>query len=606
MKIKILPSEVANQIAAGEVVERPASVVKELVENSIDAQATNIELYIEKGGKSLIEVRDDGNGMTKEEAEKSILRHATSKIKAIEDIFSIRSFGFRGEALAAISSVSRFKLLTKTESAPMGSLISVSAGKREPTTSAPANQGTQIKIKDLFFPTPARLQYLKTEETEYRAIYKEIISFALAHPTVGFKFFRDGKALLDFPPAQKNRERIQKILKCTTETLTHIDQSHHGMTLKGYVSRPEKAAKTKTHQYFFINGRRIEDFRLAYAAREAYQQSCGIEKHLHPIFVLFLEIDPVLVDVNVHPRKLEVKFSDPQDVYRAIKTSIIQAQEKTEISVNQQTFPSVEKHPYVSTFQTSFTQIPKPASASNKYNAQMLGHETGTFAKKNKQREKDIPPPSFEPTLKPPPNREPERETIQAHDNLRLIGQLANKYILAESHEGFYLFDQHALHERQRFERLLKEAQTQKIQVQNLLIPQIIELPELEYSCLQEQAEDIMNLGFQINFKPPSSIEITALPAILSQFNFKNLFEDFVNYFQEYKVGEHSLEKLLRETLERRSCRGSVMFGDALNPLEMQKLLNDFTSTQWRLLCPHGRPNHIFYSFKDLDQKFHR
>ena len=593
MSIHILSAEVADQIAAGEVVERPASVVKELVENAVDAGATDVSIYIEKGGKSVIEVRDNGMGMSQEDAEKCILRHATSKIQSIDDIFSIRSFGFRGEALAAISSVSHFRLITKKEDASIGILLDVSAGKKKDIVPTSANTGTQIKITDLFYPTPARLEYLKTEETEYRAIYKEIICFALSHSEIGFKFFKDGNLVFDYPAASQSIDRIQKILKFTPSDLLEVDQSFHGIKLGGYIGRPEKSAKTKTLQYIFINGRRIEDYRLSYAVREAYLQSCGIEKHLHPIFVLFLTIDPVLVDVNVHPRKLEVKFSDPQDVYSAVKSGVIQALGK--VSHQSSSFN-------LQTSNRSFTNhvLKKSSpSATNQFNAEMF-RDRGGFSQRHTQREFQ----SSNFNLQASENCI-RREEVASSQEIRLIGQLANKYILAESNEGFFVFDQHALHERQRFERLLREAQSQEVHVQKLLIPEILEMPETEVSYLKENIDTILQIGFQIAITA-SSVEVYAVPILLAKTDLKELLEDFVNYFQNHEIGEHSLEKLLREILERRSCRGSVMFGNPLNQIEMQKLLDDFDSTNWKLLCPHGRPNHLFFSFNDLDSRFHR
>ena len=594
MAIHILSPEIADQIAAGEVVERPASVIKELVENAVDAEAQNISIYIEQGGKSLIEIRDDGQGMTPEDAEKSILRHATSKIQSIDDIFAIRSFGFRGEALAAIASISRFRLLTKTKNVSTGTQLICNAGKIESITNAPANTGTQIKITDLFYPTPARREYLKTDETEYRTIYKEIMSFALAHPHIGFKCFKDKNLALDLPAVSDPLDRIQKLLKCSTSELVNVNQQFQGIKLEGYIGRPEKSAKTKTHQHFFVNGRRIEDYRLAHAVREAYLQSCGIEKHLHPQFVLFLTIDPILVDVNVHPRKLEVKFSDPQDVYKAVKSGVIQSLGKVSNQSSNFNLQSSNK-----SFANSISKKLSPAT-TNQFNAEMF-RSTGGFSTRHEKRSLNQP---FDNDMNYPSPSPLEKG--RGNNDMRLIGQLANKYILAESEKGFFIFDQHALHERQRFERLLEEAQNKKVEVQKLLIPQVVEMPEVEISLLQEHITDIQDLGFQIEVKSSGILEITAIPSILAQSNIKELFEDFVNYFQDYKVGEHSLEKLLREILERRSCRGSVMFGDALNNMEMQKLLDDFHFTEWNLLCPHGRPNHVFFSFEDLDQRFHR
>ncbi len=605
MPIQILLPEISDQIAAGEVVERPSSVIKELVENAIDAGAKNIEIFIEKGGKKLIEVRDDGRGMTPADAEKCILRHATSKIQKIDDLFSIQSFGFRGEALAAIAAVSNFELLTKVAGADSGTKIMISAGKMEGKSSAPTNTGTSVKVQNLFFPTPARLQYLKTEETEYRAILREVVSFALSHPEVGFKLFRDEKLGLDLPPVSDAKSRIQKILKYAAEDLLSVQLEEQGMKITGYVCRPDKCAKTKNHQYLFVNGRRIEDFRLNYAVRDAYQASCGIEKHLHPVFVLFLEIDPILVDVNVHPRKLEVKFSEPGDVFSAVKKSVVLALEQGSGGVNR-LGGAIGVSAGKSLWSGKSNVSPNPSALrasplirgekrnSSIFNQTMFG---GRFSERNERREQGQGERAKElvtPPLTPPQGGE-----------LVLVGQLANKYILAESGEGFFVFDQHALHERQRFERLCAEAEKKKVEVQKLLLPEKIEFSPAEYSVLWENKAELEHLGFALNFSEPA-VEISAVPVLLSGENFQQLFEDFIYYFENEKVGEHSLEKMLREVLERKSCRGSVMFGDPMTRESMQKLLDDFYSTKWKLLCPHGRPNHIFMDFEQLDRMFHR
>ncbi len=608
MSIQVLPPKIADQIAAGEVVERPSSAVKELVENAIDAGAQNIEIFIKSGGKKHIEVRDDGRGMEKEDAKKCFLRHATSKIKHIDDLFSIQSFGFRGEALAALSAVSDFELLTKTATSNAGTKINISAGKLEDISSAPANTGTHIIIRDLFFPTPARLQYLKTEETEYRTILNEIISFALSKPEIGFRLFKEGKQTLDFPKTENHISRIQKILKNEENDLLKTKHENSGLKITGFISRPEKCAKTKKHQYLFVNGRRIEDFRLNFAVREAYRQSCGIEKHLHPVFVLYLKLDPILVDVNVHPRKLEVKFSEPGEVFSNVKKAVIFGLEKGNKSIG-------------ISYKPQYTSQPRHARMSNKFSEQMFGP---SFAEKNVIRNEDqlsnfsfeserssslrvenkLKTSNFKTSEQPPvTNRQKEQET---RGNLKLIGQLARKYILAESENGLFIFDQHALHERQRFEKLYAEYETKKICIQKLLLSEKISMPEAEISILQENTEELAGLGFKIKFPDAQTLEITEIPILMAKENLQILIQDLINYFENEKIAEHSVQKLLRKILESRSCREAVMFGDQLSPEEMQKLLDDFSTTKWNLLCPHGRPNHVFWGFEELDRKFHR
>jgi DNA mismatch repair protein MutL len=574
MSIQILPQKVADQIAAGEVVERPASVVKELVENSLDARAESVDVYIGDGGKTLIEVRDDGLGMSREDAEKCVLRHATSKIKTIDDLFSIRSFGFRGEALAAISAVSKFELITQTESDETGTSVKCS-GEDEPKISdASSNIGTLIRVQDLFYTTPARLAYLKTEETEYRAIVKEITNFALSKHDVSFKLFKDGKPTLDYPATQSEQARVEQVLKSLSTDLLPVSGKLAQNELTGFVCRPGMCAKSKNHQYLFVNGRRIEDFKLNYAVREAFLQSAGIEKHLHPVFVLFLETDPLLVDVNVHPRKLEVKFSEPREIFSLIKNSVTTALQKS--GTNQAFAPRTP-------------QFSKPTSASS------MSAPKLNFSDQNAGRNFNVPSFTKETEVKP-----------EINSPLTLIGQVENKYIVAQSGEGVFFFDQHALHERQRFETFWDEYKKKKTQVQKLLTPQIFTFTEDEISLLHENRDEIVKLGFAISFPADNEVGVSEVPAMFSEKDLEQVLQDIMKYLGEDQVGEHVQDLLMRKLLEYKACRGSVMFGDPMKPVEMQKLLNDFETTQWRNLCPHGRPNHWFIPFGELDGKFHR
>lgn len=596
MKIQILPSLISDQIAAGEVVENPRSVVKELVENSIDAEAKNIEIWIENGGKNLIKIIDDGVGMSEENAEKCVLRHATSKIQNIDDLYSIQTFGFRGEALAAISAVSHFKLITKAQKADFGTQINISGGQSKKVSKIGANNGTQIIIKDLFFPTPARLKYLKKTETEYREIMKEVKSFALANPTVGFKCFKDGKSVFDTPPVQNSESRIKQVLSRISNDLLDIHFESSTLKISGFIIRPEKTIQNRTQQYFFVNHRKIEDFKLAFAVREAYNQSCGIEKHLHPMFVIFIEIDPILVDVNVHPRKLEVKFSEPQEIFQAIKSTCAHALEKIS-ALPQNNFTPQQPH----------FSLPKPSQKAT-FSGNNFNQNLSNFASQSSFRTQHAQRPiisnsSFE-NLENPKESPLSQETELGE--LRLIGQSARKYILAENETGLFIFDQHALHERQRFEIFWKELFNKKIPTQKLLISQKINFEEEAISLFFENQKEIKKIGFTLNFLDDESFEILEIPNLLENEDLEKFFQSLIPYFQNEKIGENALEKLLRRLIEYKSCRGAIMYGDVLQTEEMQKILEDLKNTKFKWLCAHGRPNYIFYPFDDLDKEFHR
>ena len=584
MKIHVLPQEVADQIAAGEVVERPASVVKELMENAIDANATQIDVFIEDGGKKLIEVRDNGTGMSAEDAEKCVLRHATSKIETIDDVFAIRSFGFRGEALAAISAISDFEISTKQQEDETGTRVQVKDGKLITVESAPANTGSIFRVKNIFAPVPARLAHLKNTSTEMSAIRREFESFALTHPHIGFRLFRDGTSVLDFSPAMR-LDRVVEIINESSDSLLEVEGNFPTAKIYGWVIQPGLCSTSKKAQLLWVNGRHIDDHKLAWAIREAYHQTAGIEKHLYPKFAIWIEVDPLLVDVNVHPRKTEVKFSEPGEIWSALRNTVssgLQRNERNALSgkgsVTQFTEAQTQQHP----FRT-------PAFSSGKK------RNTENFS-----RELFSPSKSFG-DLHHERSETSDTET-QPAGTLTLVGQVARKYILAEAENGLWIFDQHALHERQRFEMFWKDREKLVKEKQTLLVPHTPQIDDEQRELLLNEREQLTALGFEFD----EMENVSAIPSLFTEKDIDALLSDLAGWIENEQIGEHTPDKLLRKILEYKACRGSVMFGDEMKREEMQKLLDDFETTQWRNLCPHGRPNHIFWAFEDLDRAFHR
>lgn len=583
-QIHVLPSEVSDQIAAGEVVERPASVVKELVENAIDAGATHVVVRIVDGGRELIEVQDNGRGMSSVDAELCVQRHATSKISSIDDLFSVQTFGFRGEALAAISSVSEFELITRSSDVDAGTRVQIDCGKKLETESAAANVGTIFRIRNLFKPTPVRLAHLKNAGTESGYVKKEIEAFALAHPSVGFEFLRDEKNVLQLAPGTF-ASRTAEILNEKIEQLAEVEHLGQELKITGWVVAPGHCTPSRKHQWLLVNGRRIEDSKLAWAVREAYQQSAGIEKHLHPKFVLSLTLDPLLVDVNVHPRKLEVKFSEPGDVWKSVRDTVIAALHRS-LSIGSP----------VATF--SHMPSPTPACSYSRSggsggapSVRATNAAASLFAPKNFAALSSARDGNIEELERPTPTGE-----------LRLIGQIAQRYIAAQDESGVWMFDQHALHERQRFEEFWNKRDELVRERQQLLTPHQSNLSEDETARLIEHAETLAAVGFEINVEGA----VESVPSIFSSSPIDEVIQQLVDWIDGAQVGEHAVDHFLRKMLEYRSCRGAVMFGDRMEPEEMQRLLDDFGTTQWRNLCPHGRPNHWFIPFDELDAKFHR
>jgi len=595
MTIKVLPAEISNQIAAGEVVERPASVVKECVENALDAKADNIEIHLENGGKSLIRIIDNGKGMSADDLPKAVLRHATSKIATTEDLFHLQQYGFRGEALAAVSSISDFSIVSKTNTADEASQLKGSAGKFEPITESAGNTGTTIEITNLFKPTPARLEYLKSDEAEYRACLKEIYGFALGNPSVSFSVYKNDKKTLDYP-ACTAKDRIGQVLKKLATDLCPVTLEAPNLNINGFVSTPGTGLSHRNQQYFLVNGRRIEDHRLAYAAREAYVQTCGIEKHLHPAFVLSIDLDPILVDVNVHPRKLEVKFAEPSEVFSAVKKAVMLGLEKMSYSQNQNNAAAFTPTALEARFRPSFKQ----SQAGNRFN-QQVAHSAQSFSNQFAQRQQGF-------TLQSPAATQLEANHLPLNNNqpITLIGQADNKYIVAQSLDGIYFFDQHALHERQRFEDFWQAYKAAPVKSQPLLVPDEINFTESEISLLHENNKTLTALGFKCDFPADDKLVINEVPELIVGQNLERIMRLCVEFLESEKLGEHMLDGIMRKLLEYKACRGAVMFGDKLEPEEMEKLITDFDKTDWKLLCPHGRPNHHFVPFGELDKKFHR
>lgn len=598
MSIKVLPTEISNQIAAGEVVERPASVIKECVENSLDAKAQNIEIYLNNGGKTLIRVEDDGVGMNKDDLPKSVLRHATSKISTTDDLFHLQQYGFRGEALAAVSSISDFRLLSRTADSADAYVLTGKAGTFTDIITEAGNTGTTVEITNLFGPTPARLEYLKSDEAEYRACLKEIYGFALGQPQVSFRVFKNEKLTLDYPAATWE-ERITQVLKKLSTDLCPVELQNPNLRISGFVSTPGTGLSHRNQQYLLVNGRRIEDHKLAYAVREAYVQTCGIEKHLHPVFVLSLELDPILVDVNVHPRKLEVKFAEPGEIFAAVKHAVSDGLKKVSygnagvtdsfaerptLAIAGGTAPSRSQVRAGNNFNTNLSTASLPCHGGQ-----------ASFTERNNNLSFGRAPVGGA-NLQPETNGQP----------LTLIGQADNKYIVAQSAEGIYFFDQHALHERQRFEDFWQAYKAAPIKSQALLVPQNLRLTESEVSLLHEHKSTIKSIGFDIEYVADDEIVFKEVPEIINGKDLEDIIRLCIAFLQDEKLGENVLDQIMRKLLEYKACRGAVMFGDRLDRTEMQKLLTDFDKTDWKLLCPHGRPNHHFVPFAELDKKFHR
>lgn len=603
MAIKILSNTTINRIAAGEVVERPSSVVKELVENSIDAGAKNIEIIIENAGKNLITIIDDGVGMSKEDLNLAVERHATSKLIE-EDITQINFFGFRGEALPSIASISRTVITSraKTSSEDFAWSLNVNAGQKSELIPASLSKGTKVEIRDLFFSTPARLKFLKTEKTEIHHIVETLNKIAIANPKIAFSLTSDGKEVFNYK-AYSDEEALYKRLsdligKGFKENFTFINLETQDFKLYGYISTPTYNIGTSNEQYFFINKRPVKDKLLSMATRIAYQDF--IPNGRYPIIYLLLEMDPSLVDVNVHPSKAEVRFKDPNlvrsYVISAIKDGIRRIGNQASDHLSLLT---------INSFNTEENGEKAPIIEEKSKIAYLAPAKTKNFSRPT-ALSSDFTNQVFAPI--PPMVKAAPEEFLREQVNFPLgaaCGQIHNTYIISQTEDGVILIDQHAAHERIFYERLKSQILNKQLQTQRLFIPEIVELPEHIIENLLSMKEDFNKLGLYFEAFGQNAISITELPALLKCSNVKNLIMDIVDDLSEYNQ-QVSLDKKINHYLATFACHHSIRAGKELSIKEMNELLREMEKNSHTAQCNHGRPTYIKLSLKDIEKLFER
>lgn len=571
-RIKILDEVLASKIAAGEVVERPASVVKELVENSIDAGASRIDVEIHSSGRSLIRVTDNGSGMSEADAVLSVERHATSKIKDIDDLFNISTLGFRGEALAAVSSVSRFELLTSD--GKKGTRISLEGGKIAEKKEFACPKGTTIIVKDLFFNTPARLKYLKSDPTESGQIADIVSKMMLSNPSIAFKLTSDGRELLS---SSGNGVLFDVIVSVYGSAFARslIEVSHK--TVKGFIGKPSDTKVNRNYQLFFINGRYVKNFMLSKALESSYRNLIPGDRH--PPAVIFISMDPKEVDVNVHPTKKEVKFAFPNRVTRLVETAASEAligisAPRLVYSPEAGVFSGKEKRhvPHaVMELQMPCGDIPGTAS---------LG------------REPDENP------RKAPDGGE---KTVSGPVVAAVIG---NSYIVCVDGEDLVLIDQHAAHERVLYEKIKKNG-ISRTDSQICLVPEVLELDKKEFAAVESRLGEFSALGFDLEVFGKSSVRLKAVPSPLTRVDMKGLVKDLASQMEE---GEKSLktEDHLDRLAKLAACHGAVKAGDRLSREETNSLVAElFCATDFST-CPHGRPTVVRLENSRLSRLFGR
>lgn len=600
-RIQLLTPRLSNQIAAGEVVERPASVIKELLENSVDAGATHIEVDVEQGGVKLIRVRDNGSGISKDELPLALSRHATSKIAELDDLEAVATLGFRGEALASISSVSRLVLASNTSDEGTGWQVSA-AGRDMVAEITPAahRQGTTVEVRDLFFNTPARRKFLRTERTEFSRIEDVVKRLALAHFGITFQLKHNGRVIHHFRAAETQVERERRVAQVVGPAFMSkaiaIEMEANGLLLWGWVAEPAFSRSQADLQYFYVNGRSIRDKVVSHAIRQAYEDV--LYHGRHPAFVLNLTLDAATVDVNVHPTKHEVRFRDSRLVHDFLFRSLHRALADVRpgearpvaapemrpapalVAEPRQAAMGFFQRPAIGVEQTRETMqiyeaLHRPLSTTAEMDIGAAGLATAELAAP------EIPPLGY------------------------AIAQLKGIYILAENAQGLIIVDMHAAHERITYERMKQAYAEQGIRAQPLLVPQTLAVSQKEADYAEAESSTFESLGFELQRVGPESIMVRQIPALLDRSNVEQLVRDVLSDMLEHGSSER-ISHHINEILSSMACHGAVRANRRLSIAEMNALLRDMEITERSGQCNHGRPTWTALSIDELDKLFMR
>lgn len=645
-RIKVLSENVTNRIAAGEVIERPASVVKELVENSLDAGAKSIYIKIEKGGKELIQVTDDGSGMSHDDALLSLERHATSKISNVDDIVHISSLGFRGEAIPSIASICRFNLITKDEDSDVAIDIYMDGGKLKDVRKTAANTGTTISVKKIFFNVPARRKFLRTDIVEFRHILNYVHYQSILYPNVSFKLVANGKERLNYPAVPNYKRRIKEVFGKSFQEQQFVELEYNTpqISINGFIAGLDEYRKGfERYKYLFINGRYINDKVVIKALKVAYQPFIAKERYMQqgvlPPYILFIEIDPELIDINVHPAKREVRFRDTHLVFNAVKESItarlnaIQderfksiknkfgegfAKSSQEFEQGAQPHPEAAYREQTSITAETFSSPTRESKFSNREQAYPYSKpEIPRFSTYKKafgelvqanifdsQDDEDTVPQDQEEI-----NKQSARIDLPVISEIEAVKpwQFQDTFIFIQVGEGLMVIDQHAAHERILYEKLIARMQGAEPEVQKLLFPIVIDLPnyisESLKELIDENIDDFHNIGFSIKTFSGNSLVIDEIPAELEEWSGGDIFLEILQTLeQEFEETEDFRDSIAKSV----SCKAAIKAGHPLTAREMIKLISDLFGCKVPYYCPHGRPLIINYSLDDFRKKFKR
>lgn len=627
--IEVLSDQLVNKIAAGEVIERPASVVKELVENSLDAGARRVEIAVEQGGTRLIRIVDDGAGMDADDLQRCILPHATSKLRTEDDLFDIRTLGFRGEALPSIGAVAQLRILSRQAGCDAAHEIRVIGGRHEPLTAAAGPPGTTVEVRELFYNVPARRKFLRSAQTEMGHVTEQLARIALVQPGVEFRLLHNERQLHHLRSAEGLRSRIADFYgKEMADSLLDIHRDERGLKIHGLIAPPADSRSSNKWQYFFLNGRFIRDRFIAAALREAYRGL--MEPSRHPVAFLALEIDPAVIDVNVHPTKIEVRWRDSNTIYTQVLSAIrdrflncdltnrltaapLFASSPTDRSrdpVDHHSLTTVEHDVHDTRSRQIRESIAEyfrrvtptvgapPTRLDTSFPSVSAATSGGDFTA-------DLTAAMPAPAMKSESAGQPRMNLALESPPLGNIIQIHRSYLVAETPDGLVVVDQHALHERVLFEKISAQVRSGPLESQRMLIPEPIDVSPDQLAVIETHAETIHQLGFELTPYGPNSIAIHAAPTLLREGRMIEFVRDMIDRLT-VRESPAAADMLLNDLISMMSCKAAVKAGDPLSVAEMRELMTLRESVERSSNCPHGRPTSLRFTLNDLEKQFKR
>lgn len=589
--LRLLPQTLINQIAAGEVVERPASAIKELIENAIDAGASRIDIRIEQGGKTYFSVTDNGKGMSKDELALAVERHATSKLPD-DNLVNITFLGFRGEALPSIASVAKMKITSRPQETSSGWMIEVEGGHKKEPVPAPATYGTKVEVRDLFYATPARLKFLKSEQSEQMAVREVVDKLAMCYPNISFSLENENKKLLSYPATENLFDRVAMVIGHEfKENALPVQTEYEGIRLAGFVGLPTYTRATSTEQYLYVNGRSVKDKVLLGAIRGAYQGLMGHGSDGYPVLALFLSVPCDQVDVNVSPAKTEVRFADAGRIrgllVASIRNTLAEHGQKTATTLTIGALDSSEQRP-------TYVQPQKHSYSNSRV-------QYSTYTPTQKQENLNLSD-SYSVKVEDPISIPSKEEQLPPLGFAK--AQIHKTYIVSQAEDAILIVDQHAAHERLTYEKMMQHM-GENPQTQLLLVPEIIDLKPEEVSLLSSRAEELKSMGWVIEAFGTDCVTVRELPALLDKADIKQIVRDLVDTLKTFD-DTILLKDKMKDICARMACHGSVRAGRTLTIDEMNALLRQMEACGTSGQCIHGRPTYITLKLDDIEKMFGR